>query len=130
MAYTGALTNGKGIINQESLEEELTKEFGAKGTAYTIADSETGTEWVVTVKGTGTQADVPVTIPKPSNVASTPEATPTPALPTGTGTKPETQYILFKMIFKMKLLTEYWRESILQEMKYKQYKMISISIKE
>ena len=79
LAYTGALTNGKGIINQESLEEELTKEFGAKGTAYTIADSETGTEWVVTVKGTGTQADVPVTLQKPGNVASTPEATPIPA---------------------------------------------------
>ena len=66
LAYTGALTGEKGTLTQESLEAELTQEFGEKDTAYTIQSK--NTEWIVTVKGSSAQADVTVTIKKPSNL--------------------------------------------------------------
>lgn len=58
LAELSAKVDGKGILTYSKLNEELTKEFGAKGTGYDISD-ETEEIWTVTVANVEYDIDNP-----------------------------------------------------------------------
>ncbi len=57
LSQLAAIAAGNGNLTEPNLKAELTKEFGAEGTGYTIADN--GTSWEVAIIGTNVTETIP-----------------------------------------------------------------------
>ena len=49
LAYHSALANCQGNITEDLLAKELSNEFGAKNTDYTLINSKDGKSWTITI---------------------------------------------------------------------------------
>ena len=57
LSQLAAISAGNGNLTEPNLKAELTKEFGAEGTGYTITDN--GTSWEVAIIGTNVTETIP-----------------------------------------------------------------------